>query len=420
MAVGLVVSVRYSVLVGELRTGRRLVALPYVGGSWSIAAGSAGDITVKLPTRAAEYQRLTPVLTGGLWPSLDVYPSEDTFPRAVVTRWVPGSSPRGDIRGATEPTRTFLAVMAGDRVVEAGPIWSRTEGDDGTLELRALGLRSLWDHRLVLNHLTNMQQAGAIASSSLSYSGLSLGTIAKRLVQEAQAHTGGSLPVVFPADESGTSTRTYPGFELATVGQRLSELSEVDGGPEIEFQPRLTADRTGVEWVMRIGTTARPQLWQSGLDWMVDTSVPRGNLGGLSIKEDASATVNRAFAKGAGTDEATVISVPSTDAARLAAGYPLLESRGSVGGDGGTYQDNVTRHAAGDLAANVRPWQTWSLKVPVDARVGAARPGDWWSIRVGEGRVLVEPGMYRSRMQSMSGSLDSTFADVTLVPTEVD
>lgn len=409
--------VRYSALVGELRTGRRLVALPYSGGSWSIAAGSAGDITVKLPLQAAEYQRLTPVLTGGLWPGPDVWPSETTFPQSVVTRWVPGSSPRKDIKGATEPTRTFLAILADDRVIEAGPIWSRTETDDGALEIKALGLRSLWDHRLVLNPLTNMQSPGAVAASVLSYSGVSLGTVAKRLVQEAQAHTGGTLPVVLPADEAGTAERTYPGYELASVGQRLSELSEVEGGPEIDFVPRLTGDRTGIEWVMRVGTTAQPQLVQAGLDWMVDTSVVRGSLGGLSVTEDASNVANRAFAKGSGTDTATLISRAAVDSTQLDAGYPLLESAGSYSSV--LEQGTIDAHAAGDLAANNRPWQTWKLKVPVDSRVGAARPGDWWSIRVGEGRVLVEPGMYRSRMASMSGSLDSDFVDVSLVPTEV-
>ena len=410
--------VRYSVLVGELRTGRRLVALPYSGGSWSIAAGAAGDITVKVPTRAPEFMRLEPRMVGGLWPGPGVWPSETTFPRAVVTRWVPGSSPRRDLAAATEPTRTFLAVLADDRVIEAGPIWRRDE-DDGALTLKALGLRSLFDKRLLLNHLTDWATPGAVAASSLSYSGLSLGTIQKRLVQEALAHLAGSVPVVFGADEAGTSTRTYPGFEVATVGQRLDELAQVENGPEFDFTARLSADRTGVEWQMRTGTSARPQLSQVGMDWMVDTTVPRGNLGGLSISEDATKTVNRAFAKGAGTDEATVISVPATAPDRWDAGFPLLESVGSVGGDGGTYQDNVTRHAAGDLEASDRPVQTWRVKVAVDSRVGAARPGDWWSIRVGDDHVLTRPGLYRARMASMSGDLADAFVDVALAPTEV-
>jgi hypothetical protein len=411
--------VRYSAIVGELRTGRRLVALPYMSGSWSIAAGSAGDITVKLPLLASDYMRLTPRLTGGLWPGPDVWPSEDTFPHSVVTRWIPGDKPRRDIKAATEPARTFLAILADDRVVEAGPIWSRQwDQDNGTLDIKALGLRSLWDHRLVLNHLTNLQQPGAVAASSVSYSGLSLGTIAKRLVQEAQAHAGGTVPVVFQADESGGAERAYPGFELASVGQRLQELSEVEGGPEIEFQPRLTADRTGIEWVMRTGTTAQPQLTQAGLDWMVDTSVARGSLGGLSVSEDASSQTNRAFAKGSGTDTATLISRPGMDAAQWDQGYPLLESAGTYSSV--LEQGTIDAHAAADVEANNRPRQTWKLKVPVDSRVGAARPGDWWAVRVGDDHVFLNAGMYRSRMASMSGDLGSDFADVSLVPTEED
>lgn len=409
----------YSVIVGELRTGRRLVALPYMAGSWSLAAGSPGSISVKLPLLAAEYMRLTPSLTGGVWPGPDIWPSPETFPQSVVTRWVPGDKPRRDIKAATEPTRTFLAILADDRVVEAGPIWSRSwDQDAGTLELHALGLGSLWDHRLVLNHLVDMQTPGALAASSLSYSGLSLGTIAKRLVQEAQAHTGGTVPVVYQADEAGVNTREYPGNGLASVGQRLQELSGVLNGPEMDFAPRLTADRTGIEWAMRTGTTAAPQLAQPGLDWMVDTSVPRGDLGGLSVTEDASKVANRAFAKGSGTDKATLISRPGTAPAQWDAGYPLLESAESYGSV--EEQSTIDSHAAGDLAANDRPWQTWGLKVPVDRRVGAARPGDWWAVRVGDDHVFLEAGLYRSRMASMSGSLDGEFAEVSLVPTEVD
>lgn len=411
-------AVRYSVIVGELRTGQRLLALPYVSGSWSIAAGSADDITVRLPLIASDFRRLDARITGGLWPGSDVYPSEETFPHAVVTRWVPGPTPRRDIKAATEPTRTFLAVLADDRVVAAGPIWSQQwDQDSGTLELKALGLASLWDHRLVLNHLTNTTTPGAVAASSLSYSGLSLGTIAKRLVQEAQAHTGGTVPVVFPDDESGTSERTYPGYELATVGQRLQELSEVEGGPEIEFAPRLTADRTGVEWVMRVGTTASPQLVQPGMDWMVDTSVPRGALGGLSVNVDATSVANRAFAKGTGSDEATLISRPGTAPAQWSGGYPLLESVGTYSSV--LEQTTLDAHAAADLETNDRPWQTWRLRVPADRRAGAARPGDWWQVRVGDDHVFLEAGLYRSRMASMSGDLGSEFCNVELVPTEV-
>lgn len=410
--------VRYSAIVGELRTGRRLVALPYMSGSWSIAAGSAGDISVRLPLLASDYMRLTPRLTGGLWPGPDVWPSEETFPRSVVTRWIPGEKPRRDIKAATEPTRTFLAILADDRVIEAGPIWSRQwNQDDGTLDIKALGMRSLFDHRLVLNHLANLQQEGAVAASSLSYSGLSLGTIQKRLVQEALAHLGGSAPIVFGADEAGTNERVYPGHELAAVGQRLDELAQVEGGPEYDFMGRLTSDRTGIEWVMRTGTTAQPQLSQAGLDWMVDTSVARGSLGGLSVSEDASSQTNRAFAKGSGTDTATLISRPGVDAAQWDEGYPLLESAGSYSSV--LEQDTIDGHAAADVEANHRPWQTWKLRVPVDARVGAARPGDWWSVRVGDDHVFLDAGMYRSRMASMSGDLASDFADVSLVPTEV-
>ena len=393
----------YSIILGELRTGRRLVAVPVAAADWSISAGGAGSISASIPLTAAEFQRL----------ERTVSPAP-----AGVVRWRPGRGQRSDIRVATEPTRVFMAVVAGERVIEAGPVWQRSmDRASGRLEVRATGLRAVFDHRLLLSHQIAWGTAGAVASSSLSWSGLSLGTIAKRLVPAALAHTGGDLPIVLPPDEAGGHERTYPGSDLATVEQRLRELSEVQGGPEIAFDPRMTADRMGIEWVMRVGTAADPTLHQAGIDWALDTSAPRGSVADFSVTEDASSVAVRAFAKGSGTDEATLISRPATRPDLIAAGYPLLESARSYSSV--IEQPTIDGHAAADLEGNDRPWQTWSLRVQADERVGQYRPGDWWSIRVGEDMVLLDPGMYRTRLASMKGAVGSAFVDLSMVPMEV-
>ena len=406
-----------SLIVGELRTGRRLLAVPVSACSWSLAAGSAGSIEATIPLRATDFRRMVQQSSGGLWPGGGAYPSPETFPSGAVTRWVPGDRTRGDIKGATEPTRTFAAVLVGDRVIEAGPIWARSWDDAaGALTIRAAGLQSVFDHRLVLRNDIEWNAPFAIARASLSWSGLSLGTIQKRLVQTALAHTGGDLPVVLQADEAGPHTRTYPGAEMATVAQRLDELSQVINGPEFAFEPRLTADRLGVEWVMRTGTLADPLLHQAGLDWVASATASRGSIAGLTVTEDASSVATRAFAKGSGTDEASVISRPAARSDLLAAGFPLLESARSYSSV--TEQATVDSHAAADLDANDRPWMTWSLSLAADARLGQYRPGDWWQVRVGD-HVYLDAGSYRARLASIKGAFGSPTVDLGMVPVEV-
>jgi len=392
-----IVAPRWAVYTGEVVSGRRITALPFVGGSWSIGSGASGSIEVSIPTSAAEFRVPVPVVTEG------------------VTRWVPGTSLRRDLRVTTEPPRMFAAVLLGDQVLQAGPLWVR-EATPGRLTLRASGIGVVWDHRLLVSHLADWSVPGAVAASSLTWSGLSMGTIAKRIIAELLAHTGGTLPIVLPADETGTHTQTYPGAEVAFAAQRLSQLTDMENGPEIAFEPRLTADRQGIEWVMRTGTQADPTLHQTGLDWVIDASASRGRVGSLTVSEDASSMTLRALAKGAGSDTSTLLSVQASRPEMWEAGYPLLDSVRSYGSV--TEQSTVDSHARADLDENDRPWLTWTVSILVSDMVGQMRPGDWVSVRVGDDHPLVEPGLHRARIATMGGQIGGRTVDLTMMPVE--
>jgi hypothetical protein len=318
-----------------------------------------------------------------------------------------------DVLTATEPVRAFIAVLAGSRVICAGPIIGRTwDEDNAKLTLRGTGESWLMTRRRAIP----ASIPGRVQDATLGYTGLSYGTIQKRLVQESLARPNGSLPIVLPADEAGTVERHYEGFELAEVWQRVSELSAVFGGPEVAFEPRLTTDLMGVEHVMRTGTTADPVLHQTGQDWIVDLGAPHGNVGGLKVVEDGSAVTNLAWATGDGMDTALMLSA-SPDASAPSAGYPLLESVRSYSSV--KVQGTLDGHAQSDVAGNARPWRTWSLRVQADERLGQYRNGDWWTVRVPRGHLFLEPGSYRSRMASHKGSIGSQWVDIELVPMEV-
>ncbi|MFB9956983.1 hypothetical protein [Cellulomonas denverensis] len=378
-----------SILVGELRTGRRITQIPVSGASWSVQHRGTGEISVDIPIQAEDFRNLEREWFGGLYPGMPgLYPSDETFPEAATPVWRPGDGLRSEFLSAIEPARCFMAILEDDIVVEAGPIWAWDYTDSrGILKVKALGLRSLFNHRYVMGVL-----ASGWASWSVTYSGLSLGTIAKRLVALAMSHSGGGLPIDLPDDETAADdadhTRTYRGHELATVLTRLDQLMDVQNGPDITFEPYLTTDRLGIRWRMRVGTEAQPMLYQAGDDWVWDASAAQGGVSGLSVSRDATALAQRSWVTGAGMDEALLMArreptqIGEGDLRDV--GFPLMEvseARSSI-----EHQATADSWATGNLRAVLRPMQTWSCEVIArPTNTAGARPPALSSVSTGPG-----------------------------------
>lgn len=323
---------------------------------------------------------------------------------------------------SAEPARCFLALSYMDAdgtetFLEAGPVWTHSyDGNTRQLTIRASGLWSLWDHRMVIPVLAVGQSPSSVTTT---YSSLSLGTIAKRLVALAQTHTGGSVPVVFPGDETGTNTRTYAGYEMDKVGDMLRNLTGVEGGPEIQFVPRRQeTDATRLEWVMRVGTTEAPLLSQMGADWIWDLTAVRSSASGLQVTRDGSAMTGTQWVQGAGTDVSTLFG-QATDSTLIDAGFPLLEAidTSHSGEAGASVQATLDGYAAEDLARTNRPKETWTITVQRDETptVGSYQIGDWVSLTVASD-YYVPDGTYRSRITSISGD-DTNQVQVALAST---
>jgi len=169
-----------------------------------------------------------------------------------------------------EPWRWTVLWCYGQTILQAGILSSGTVDDTQKPSVAALNTTTLWEFftkkRLVL---TPGQDLGTTAanvvfgptSPDTANRNLSLHSIARRLVELATAPSTYQLPIILPNTIGGTSVRTYLGSDLATPGTRLSELTQVDQGPEVEFSPEFGDSTQGyMRWRMRIGNNRLGQL----------------------------------------------------------------------------------------------------------------------------------------------------------------
>ncbi|WP_088320300.1 hypothetical protein [Kineosporia sp. R_H_3] len=360
-------------LVGDLATGRVTNTIPLVGGTWTDTLDAAGSLggTLALADPAVAALR----------------------PRVIA-----------------QPGRTFLAAAwtgtdgEEEAILAAGPIWVHSYDDDKqTLQIGAAGAWSYYDHRKVLPVLTGTQTPAGV---ELATSDVTLGTIAKKLVEVAHTHTGGALPVVLPADIAGVEARTYPGYEMAWVGEAMRALTTIEGGPEIAFTPRRsTADPRNIEWVMRTGTDTSPLLTQSGADWVWDHSVPGSRVVSLSVDVDGSKVGSRAWAPGSGSGESRIIG-RADDPTLTGPGYVLLEVEDTAR-DGIENLATLNAYATALAVRSRTAPESWSVKVRAGGHPspGMVRPGDWARIVVGTHPYLDE-GEQRGRITQLSGTDD--------------
>ena len=375
-------------LIGDLRTGRKLLDLNVMAGSkWSTEVNGAGGITAEVTLRDPDMVAL-------------------------------------ELRNAATVGKSFLAVVDNGIVHPcSGPIWSHDyDKDSGKLTITGAGMWTYFDHRVLLPVLAAStpfivtdpdDPTKTIPNPVLdtNLSGLDLGTIAKRLVQQAQAHTGGNIPVVHEADRSGSSERNYVGADLSLIGDMLDNLVDVEDGPDIEFTPRFTADLLGIEWVMRSGSAAQPQLFsQSTHVW--DYAVPQPSIRSLKVKVSADRMVGRAFATG-GRSSNTALYAQYTNPNLTNIGYPLLEDVDSSHSDV-VIPATLNAYVKETARTGSKPTEFWSFDVQADQSpfVGEYRAGDYCVVKIANDPYIPK-GEYRRRIMALSGDAEGKWVSVT-------
>ena len=397
----------YRYAFGDLRTGGVIREVDLINGKWSTRFDATGSVGASFPLAAT--REIPP---SGLYGDGDYgdgpYGIGGTGDREAEWTEAWSSSAEG---------KSWIGVawvdeeIGSEHWLEAGPVWARNYDDESTmLDLSGAGVDSYYGHRDLVPALSDMNTVGL---QTLTYTGAELGLIAKRLIQLAHSHPGGALPVVLPSDAAlgaagTTHVRNYPGYELKKIGDALTELTKVEGGPEVQFVPeRRTDDPRFLQWVMRIGTKATDMmLTQVGKPWVLDRTVPQGPIKKIAVSSDASNMATRRFGTGQGQGEGRPIRVVS-DTTLVDAGYPLLEAE--TPSPSASDPATVEANAAGDLSRSKRPSQV--ITITCDALkfwklAPSFRAGDWVTLVVDRDPVLGS-GSMDLRSVALSGGGDT-------------
>lgn len=303
------------------------------------------------------------------------------------------------------PGRSFLGYDFNGTIIECGPIWSDSfEMDSGNHTLKAAGLMSIFDYQLVLPLLDEGQLPRDVASS---WTGLSLRTIAKRLVQQA-VEWNPSLPIVFEADLAGANERNYPGLDTMRTRDALENLTNVIGGPDAVLRPEYK-DPSHVQWRLLTGD---PLLSQSGAHHVWNAAVPGSSVRGTKIERDATVLTSFNVQTGAEAEDDETLQAIAYDDTLPEAGYPLLmstENRSSV-----TELPTLQGHADNAVEVGREQLETWSFQArrsPVDDAgnhagpwLGEYRAGDFARVEMPD-NPRVATGGHEVRVMEISADL---------------
>lgn len=298
-----------------------------------------------------------------------------------------------DIEALSDPWRFTIAVAYGNFIAQMGPLVGENYNDDDDLASTDVSGGGLWDYltrkRLLVTGDVNgttikewtadvVFGPGATSPKGTpippANQNLSLHTIGKRLVEISMDRTNGQLPIVLPDDIAGTAEREYPGYDLAHLGERLMQITQVEDGPEMEFRPRFVDDtRQSLEWFHRIGTPAAGGRI-GNLDQLHKWEY-RSALVKVHVVRDGSQQTHSRFERGAGMERDLLLGYASEPSYAEDFGWPLLEDVGSQH-TSATEQATLNSWAAGAISTYQRPITTWTAEIRIDGTNGFGEKTD--------------------------------------------
>lgn len=304
------------------------------------------------------------------------------------------------------PDKVSVAVLRGAEVAQAGPITPYQPDDENPLLTVAFkGIWDILDRRVLHNAAWNPAAGQRLTDPSADINLTdSLPNIARELVNHAtnMSFIAGSglpidLPPLDPAD--GDNVRNYHGYDLAPFGQRLRELTQVDNGPDVLFQPYLTTV-DGQRFIRHRLLIGNPYLTQPGVDlrFFYNRTLTK-----LAVAGGTTAGASRVFVKGSGNEAGQLYGTATADD-RIAEGWPLVDYVDGNHTDA-TVQSTLDSWAQADVDLYSRLPEQWQATVLADGgpQFGTYLPGHFATYSV-RGHHWLPDGEYRWRMVGMSKS----------------
>lgn len=319
-----------------------------------------------------------------------------------------------DLRSSSEPKKTVLTARTDDDKILAWGLISKRKWneDERTLTLDAGGvLSTFFGSTLIAPALaltaplkTNDAEGYPIVNPALSvaYTGLSYGTIGKRLVEQRLAFPGAPTVFDLPADELGTRERTDWLFSgMKTIGSALSDLTDVVNGPDFAFDAQRASNGLGLRYVMRHGSEANPRIGAPAGTWSLGGESP---ITGFEVSDDGSDLATAAWLT-AGRQSGSALISRTLNSALTAAGYPPLDVVDTSHSDV-SVQATLDSYGAELIQYAAKPKRELSFSVRGDAtpELGAYRPGDTVNLDVPDDHPYLTPGVsIPIRITSISG-----------------
>lgn len=324
---------------------------------------------------------------------------------------------RREWRNIAAASKTGVAVEHDGRWYGGQILPKSWDEDDQSLTITAKGIHSWLYDMFVAPPAAEtamlIDPSTKLANPALNttFSGVDLGTIIKKLVQQACSWPGASLPIVYEPDRPGTATRTYEFLDFKTVGSAIDDISNVINGPDFRFELRRK-DETHLHWVLVTGTEAQPRL-QSATVHSWDSAAIEPSASGVSEDSDPSEMGDIAWVTGGRTEDTAMVARAVSTKLRDA-GYLLRMKLDSSHSDV-KLQPTLEGYAAEALRTGSQEilFRKFRARATLAPFLNEYHPGDLCQVNV-EGSGYLPDGAPVRRIAKLAGDETGEFIEITL------
>lgn len=273
------------------------------------------------------------------------------------------------------PYKTVLCASSGKRIFHAGYVTHLSfDRSAMTWSLDCGGGITVLDKRLVLNKgLMSSWSDGYVVVDEENPSGDwplkltgSYSDIVRGLILETCAW--GELPFTVSDWQDGGHERNYNSYDLATVADRIREISQLADGPEIRFDPVING--SNLKFVQRTAEEIIDHKWK----W--NTLLPDCPVSFDDEDDDGELLCSQCFATG-GREKDSLLVSSSRSESLITDGWPLLQMANTQHSDVSELQ-TLKSYSDATVSQGDKSQRVYGLKADISLDI---RVGDWAEIR---------------------------------------